>query len=94
MSEEDEKRFLVTVIKDLLGLCEMKRGKDNKVRELAAQVNRTSRQQRRIPSHTSVAVDRSAVGTSGASRPPPRPAPPQPPVADGSHSPSVVISPF
>ncbi len=30
MSEEDEKRFLVTVIKDLLGLCEMKRGKDNK----------------------------------------------------------------
>ena len=30
MSEEDEKRFLVTVIKDLLGLCGMKRGKDNK----------------------------------------------------------------
>ena len=30
MSEEMEKRFLVTVIKDLLGLCEMKRGKDNK----------------------------------------------------------------
>jgi len=30
MSEEDEKRFLVTVIKDLLGLCEMKRGKENK----------------------------------------------------------------
>jgi exportin-1 len=30
MNEEDEKRFLVTVIKDLLGLCEMKRGKDNK----------------------------------------------------------------
>jgi exportin-1 len=30
MSEEDEKRFLVTVIKDLLGLCEKKRGKDNK----------------------------------------------------------------
>ena len=29
MSEEDEKRFLVTVIKDLLGLCEMKRGKDS-----------------------------------------------------------------
>ncbi|KAL6069759.1 Exportin-1 [Balamuthia mandrillaris] len=29
-SEEDEKRFLVTVIKELLGLCEMKRGKDNK----------------------------------------------------------------
>lgn len=28
--EEYEKRFLVTVIKDLLGLCEMKRGKDNK----------------------------------------------------------------
>ena len=28
--EETEKRFLVTVIKDLLGLCEMKRGKDNK----------------------------------------------------------------
>ncbi|QRW27605.1 nuclear export receptor CRM1 [Rhizoctonia solani] len=27
---ETEKRFLVTVIKDLLGLCEMKRGKDNK----------------------------------------------------------------
>merc|ERR1719310_764502 len=24
MSEDDEKRFLVTVIKDLLGLCEMK----------------------------------------------------------------------
>uniref|UniRef100_H2YXR2 Exportin-1 n=1 Tax=Ciona savignyi TaxID=51511 RepID=H2YXR2_CIOSA len=30
MHEEDEKRFLVTVIRDLLGLCEMKRGKDNK----------------------------------------------------------------
>eukprot|EP00164_Ancoracysta_twista_P001438 GFYU01001874.1.p1 GENE.GFYU01001874.1~~GFYU01001874.1.p1 ORF type:complete len:1068 (-),score=427.51 GFYU01001874.1:237-3440(-) len=30
MSEEDEKRFLVTVIKDLLQLCEMKKGKDNK----------------------------------------------------------------
>merc|ERR1712226_1486491 len=30
MHEEDEKRFLVVVIKDLLGLCEMKRGKDNK----------------------------------------------------------------
>ena len=30
MSEDDEKRFLVTVIKDLLGLCEAKRGKDNK----------------------------------------------------------------
>lgn len=28
--EETEKRFLVTVIKDLLGLVEMKRGKDNK----------------------------------------------------------------
>jgi exportin-1 len=30
MNEEDEKKFLVTVIKDLLGLCEQKRGKDNK----------------------------------------------------------------
>ncbi|KAF8652765.1 hypothetical protein AX16_004260 [Volvariella volvacea WC 439] len=30
MNEETEKRFLVTVIKDLLGLCENKRGKDNK----------------------------------------------------------------
>lgn len=30
MAEDEEKRFLVTVIKDLLGLCEMKRGKDNK----------------------------------------------------------------
>lgn len=30
MYEEDEKRFLVTVIKDLLGLCEQKKGKDNK----------------------------------------------------------------
>lgn len=30
MMEEDEKRFLVTVIKDLLGLCEQKKGKDNK----------------------------------------------------------------
>ncbi len=30
MSEDNEKRFLVTVIKDLLGLCEYKRGKDNK----------------------------------------------------------------
>jgi hypothetical protein len=28
--EEVEKRFLVTVIKDLLGLTEQKRGKDNK----------------------------------------------------------------
>lgn len=30
MCEEDERRFLVTVIKELLGLCEQKRGKDNK----------------------------------------------------------------
>lgn len=30
MQEDEEKRFLVTVIKDLLGLCEQKRGKDNK----------------------------------------------------------------
>ena len=30
LEEDPEKRFLVTVIKDLLGLCEMKRGKDNK----------------------------------------------------------------
>lgn len=30
MHEDDEKRFLVTVIKDLLGLCEQKKGKDNK----------------------------------------------------------------
>ncbi|CAM9640874.1 unnamed protein product, partial [Ectocarpus sp. 8 AP-2014] len=30
MNEEEEKRFLVTVIKDLLNLVEMKRGKDNK----------------------------------------------------------------
>lgn len=30
MHEEDEMRFLVTVIKELLGLCEQKRGKDNK----------------------------------------------------------------
>lgn len=30
MNEETEKRFLVTVIKDLLGLTELKRGKDNK----------------------------------------------------------------
>ncbi|KAI3381288.1 hypothetical protein SNEBB_005482 [Seison nebaliae] len=30
MAEEDEKRFLVSVIKDLLGLCELKRGKENK----------------------------------------------------------------
>jgi exportin-1 len=30
MAEEDERRFLVTVIRDLLGLCEQKRGKDNK----------------------------------------------------------------
>ena len=29
MSEEEEKRFLVTVIKDLLGMCEQKKGKDN-----------------------------------------------------------------
>lgn len=30
MSENDEKKFLVTVIKDLLRLCEEQRGKDNK----------------------------------------------------------------
>ncbi len=30
IDEEQEKRFLVTVIKELLGLVEMKRGKDNK----------------------------------------------------------------
>lgn len=30
MAEDEEKRFLVTVIKDLLGMCEQKRGKENK----------------------------------------------------------------
>jgi exportin-1 len=30
MAEDEEKRFLVTVIRDLLGLCEAKRGKYNK----------------------------------------------------------------
>lgn len=30
MNEDDEKRFLVTVIRELLGLCEFKRGKENK----------------------------------------------------------------
>eukprot|EP00455_Lapot_gusevi_P017975 TRINITY_DN1972_c0_g1_i12.p1 TRINITY_DN1972_c0_g1~~TRINITY_DN1972_c0_g1_i12.p1 ORF type:complete len:629 (+),score=223.65 TRINITY_DN1972_c0_g1_i12:149-1888(+) len=30
MSEDQEKTFLVNVIKDLLGLCEMRRGKDHK----------------------------------------------------------------
>merc|ERR1719229_1882060 len=30
MHEKDEKRFLVNVIRDLLSLCEMKRGKENK----------------------------------------------------------------
>ncbi len=30
MTEDEEKRFLVTVIKDLLHLCEIRRGKDNK----------------------------------------------------------------
>merc|ERR1719482_2198357 len=30
MQEADEKRFLVSVVKDLLSLCEMKRGKENK----------------------------------------------------------------
>lgn len=30
LSEQEERKFLVTVIKDLLHLCEMKRGKDNK----------------------------------------------------------------
>lgn len=30
MHEEDEKRFLVSAIRDLLGLCEQKKGKDNK----------------------------------------------------------------
>jgi exportin-1 len=30
MREDDEKRYLVHVIKDLLGLCEVTRGKDNK----------------------------------------------------------------
>mgnify|MGYP000241448058 CR=1 FL=1 len=29
-SRQDEKRFVVTVIKDLLGLCELKSGKKNK----------------------------------------------------------------
>jgi exportin-1 len=35
MREDDEKRFLVHVIKDLLGLCEVTRGKDNKVGRVA-----------------------------------------------------------
>ena len=30
MAEENERKFLVLAIKDLLGLCEQKRGKDNK----------------------------------------------------------------
>eukprot|EP00188_Purpureofilum_apyrenoidigerum_P000812 Plantae.Rhodophyta-Purpureofilum_apyrenoidigerum.ctg14017.p1 GENE.Plantae.Rhodophyta-Purpureofilum_apyrenoidigerum.ctg14017~~Plantae.Rhodophyta-Purpureofilum_apyrenoidigerum.ctg14017.p1 ORF type:complete len:1087 (-),score=225.16 Plantae.Rhodophyta-Purpureofilum_apyrenoidigerum.ctg14017:29-3289(-) len=30
MTEDEEKKFLVTVVKDLLQLCEMKRGRDNK----------------------------------------------------------------
>eukprot|EP00656_Telonema_subtile_P036866 TRINITY_DN4092_c0_g1_i2.p1 TRINITY_DN4092_c0_g1~~TRINITY_DN4092_c0_g1_i2.p1 ORF type:complete len:1133 (-),score=347.86 TRINITY_DN4092_c0_g1_i2:112-3510(-) len=30
MKEDDEKKFLVSVIRDLLGLCEQKKGKDNK----------------------------------------------------------------
>ena len=30
MVEEQENRFLVTVIRDLLNLCELTRGKDNK----------------------------------------------------------------
>lgn len=30
MGEEQENRFLVTVIRDLLNLCEVTRGKDNK----------------------------------------------------------------
>ena len=30
LDEESEKKFVVTVIKDLLGMCEMARGKDNK----------------------------------------------------------------
>jgi exportin-1 len=30
VAEESEKRFIVTVIKELLGMCEAKRGKDNK----------------------------------------------------------------
>ena len=30
LEEDDEKRFLVIVIRDLLSLCEMRRGKDNK----------------------------------------------------------------
>lgn len=30
MQEEQENRFLVTVIRDLLNLCEITRGKDNK----------------------------------------------------------------
>lgn len=31
MAEDQENRFLVTVIRDLLNLCEVTRGKDNKV---------------------------------------------------------------
>ena len=30
MSEDDENRFVVAVIKELLNLCEQKKGKDNK----------------------------------------------------------------
>merc|ERR1719498_195844 len=30
MSEQEEKTFLVSIIRDLLGLCEQKKGKDNK----------------------------------------------------------------
>ncbi len=30
MADEQENRFLVTVIRDLLNLCEVTRGKDNK----------------------------------------------------------------
>jgi hypothetical protein len=43
MREDDEKRFLVHVIKDLLGLCEVTRGKDNKVRTRAGPSPRLAR---------------------------------------------------
>ena len=55
--EQDEKRFLVGVIKDLLGLCEAKRGKNNKVRPVSfARGMCLAIGRRWIPPHAAVGI--------------------------------------
>lgn len=54
MMEEQENRFLVTVIRDLLNLCEITRGKDNKA---VIASNIMCAHQRPFPFHATIFQD-------------------------------------